>query len=358
VRRARAGTLRLFPPLPLAEPAPALPGDKFNSIIFLVAPFQLALLNPLAFAMLESGAELSPAANANREPQPDTREAAGAGGGLGAPLAWRGGVRFRCAPESCGAAAGGGAASGPATRPADAPTPTPTPTPTLRRRGLGFTRTLGKVARSPLVLSVLLGGGLRLCLLAGGDPKLPPVLTGILLPLKQAFTATALVTLGLSLRTRLSPLTQKPLSTVGLLCAKVFALPLLTRVLAELFGVTDSDGRNFAFLYGMLPAAPTVVVFAREYSQRANAEYLASVQFVGLLLAVRTRAGPNPLPSPRRARLNSATIVLPTVLAFPVLVLGQMLNIYAGGNWPGIRNPALPLQLTKPRQRAPSGRWA
>ena len=202
------------------------PGDRFMSIIFLVAPFQLALLNPLAFVLLERGAQSE--------------------AGLELPA----NGRAVCGMQLC--------------------------------------RSMVKVARSPLVLSVFLGGALRLCLIAFGDPPLPAIVHGTLLPMKQAFTATALVTLGLSLRTRAEPLMTQPLTSLSLLCAKGLAMPLLTRVLAEIFGVTEANAVNFAFLYGMLPSAPTVVVFAREFRQRSSAEYLASILFVGLILSVRS----------------------------------------------------------------------
>jgi len=202
----------------------AIWGDRFMSIIFLVAPFQLALLNPLAFVLLERGAQSE--------------------AGLELPA----NGRAVCGMQLC--------------------------------------RSMVKVARSPLVLSVFLGGALRLCLIAFGDPPLPAIVHGTLLPMKQAFTATALVTLGLSLRTRAEPLMTQPLTSLSLLCAKGLAMPLLTRVLAEIFGVTEANAVNFAFLYGMLPSAPTVVVFAREFRQRSSAEYLASILFVGLILSV------------------------------------------------------------------------
>ena len=78
------------------------------------------------------------------------------------------------------------------------------------------------------------------------------------------------------------------------LLAKVLLCPLLMRLFTEalerpdspssglaggLVGGGEGDGasaRAFAFLYGMLPSAPTVVVFAREYGERSS--FLATLQ--------------------------------------------------------------------------------
>jgi hypothetical protein len=73
-------------------------------------------------------------------------------------------------------------------------------------------------------------------------------------------------------------------------------MPLLTRGLAQTLGIATDEAQAFAFLYGMLPSAPTVVVFAREFGQPSHGEYLASVQFVGLILTVTRKHQPLPTP--------------------------------------------------------------
>lgn len=266
---ARRGSWDLSPPpprVPLAplacepHPSPAS-GDRFIPIIFLIAPLQLAVLNPIAFALLEGGADSKPSTDdrAGRASEacceaPSEAPPQQATDGRLLP-------RSEAAPQR-GASRGSAGAV------------------------LRVCRGVAKVGRSPLVFSVLLGGVLRACLLAAGDPPVPAWIHGTLLPLKQAFTATALITLGMSLRTQSEALTSQPLASVGLLCGKAIVMPLLTRGLAQTLGVTDPDAQAFAFLYGMLPSAPTVVVVAREFGQHANAQYLAAIQFVGLILAV------------------------------------------------------------------------
>ena len=61
-----------------------------------------------------------------------------------------------------------------------------------------------------------------------------------------------------------SVLSEAPLSALGLLSAKMLLMPLLGRLTAAALGVTDLAALDFAFLYGMLPSAPSVVVFARQ----------------------------------------------------------------------------------------------
>lgn len=249
-------------------------GDRFNSIIYLTAPFQLAVLNPAAFILLECGKAAADRAEGacsdavGDAPVPTAQQLPDA---LAQPA---GQVLFRGADGGIVSSGRRGVSVGVAASPNH---------PHQQGGGLACSAAC-TVARSPLILSVLLGAAARLALLACGNAALPDVVAGVLSPLKQAFTATSLVTLGLSLHTSSAPLAQKPLSAVGLLCAKGLLMPLLTRVIAETLGVESPDARSFAFLYGMLPSAPTVVVFAREYGQAPG--FLAAVQFVGLLVAV------------------------------------------------------------------------
>ena len=60
--------------------------------------------------------------------------------------------------------------------------------------------------------------------------------------------------------------------------------PLAMLIVGDLLGITTERSRAFSFIYGMLPSAPTVIVFAREFGQPS--ETLAALQFLCLLLAV------------------------------------------------------------------------
>ncbi|KAJ9580870.1 hypothetical protein L9F63_023951, partial [Diploptera punctata] len=95
---------------------------------------------------------------------------------------------------------------------------------------------------------------------------LPVALSGIL---KQ----TALFTLGLRMVGKVQTLQGAALVVPGILIANkiMLVLPLVNREVVSLFNpgknVTDTlDLSTFGFLYGVFPAAPTVFVFATQYS--------------------------------------------------------------------------------------------
>ena len=175
-------------------------GPRFLPMIYVLAPVQLALLNPLGFALIEWG-------------NSDASDTA----------------CRRCA------------------------------------------RVLSKLLRSPLVASVVAGAVVKTFLVVAGAPRLPEPIEEFFDAYRQTFTAAALTTLGLSLRTKLTALQDAPTASASLVLVKVLVTPLLIRILGDVaFGVSHEDARNFAFLYGMLPSAPTVVVFAREYAAPRN----------------------------------------------------------------------------------------
>ena len=144
-------------------------------------------------------------------------------------------------------------------------------------------RALSKLLRSPLVASVVAGAVVKTFLVVAGAPRLPEPIEEFFDAYRQTFTAAALTTLGLSLRTKLTALQDAPTASASLVLVKVLVTPLLIRILGDVaFGVSHEDARNFAFLYGMLPSAPTVVVFAREYAAPRNSAR-NSAQFGAIL---------------------------------------------------------------------------
>ena len=153
-------------------------GPRFLPMIYVLAPVQLALLNPLGFALIEWG-------------NSDATDTA----------------CRRCA------------------------------------------RVLSKLLRSPLVASVVAGAVVTLLVVAGA-PRLPEPIEEFFDAYRQTFTAAALTTLGLSLRTKLTGRAdgeRVPRARQGA------RHPLLIRILGDVaFGVSHEDARNFAFLYGML----------------------------------------------------------------------------------------------------------
>jgi predicted permease len=209
--------------LPLIE---ALWPGKFTSTVFVLGFAQLALLNPIAFAVMEAAALAPP----------------GVGGG-------RGGV--------------------------------------CNNRAFEVVR---KVTRSPVVAASVLGLILRSILDATGS-ELPTVVLETLRTVSGTFTGSALTTLGLSLRMRPAEMRGRRVAALLLLLAKFLLAPLLMRLFLTLLesdtdrtSADGQDARGFSLLYGMLPTAPTVVIFAREFGEPSD--FLAALQLLGLAVTV------------------------------------------------------------------------
>ncbi|XP_075557602.1 lysosomal cholesterol signaling protein-like [Dermacentor variabilis] len=181
----------------------------FSHYLYLVAPIQLAFLNPIAFVMMEYG---------------------------------------RTHEDSGGVTAAG-------TRPA-------TP-----RRGR-FLSTLTGIVKNPVVVAPALA---LVWNASTSGAALPSVVQGILDSFGDAFIATALYLLGLSMVGKVGSMGKyAALTPVLLVSAKIVASPLVTRELVNLLGVGNNerdqkDFSNFGFLYGMLPMAPSVFIFATQY---------------------------------------------------------------------------------------------
>ena len=188
----------------------AIWGDRYTHILFLVAPIQFAVINPISFAMMEAA----------------------------------------------------------------------------RSDGRGRSGVLRRLVRSPPVAATAAGLATRLVLrMCGADAQLPAPLLTALSPLRDAFTASALVTLGLSLVPSLGALREAKVMTLCVVCAKLLVLPALMRLVGTaLLPAAAGPSLAFCFLYGMLPSAPTALVFAREYG--ADSNLYAAMQLLGLLASI------------------------------------------------------------------------
>lgn len=173
----------------------------FSHYLYLVAPIQLAFLNPIGFIMMEYGR---------------TQEDSNGGSGT-------------------------------------------------RSRLLS---TLTGIVKNPVVVAPALGIVWNVCT---SGAVLPSVVQRILDSFGDAFIAAALYLLGLSMVDKVGSMGRyAALTPVLLVSAKIVACPLVTRELVNLLGVADNerdhkDFSNFAFLYGMLPMAPSVFIFATQY---------------------------------------------------------------------------------------------
>lgn len=180
----------------------------FSHYLYLVAPIQLAFLNPIAFTMMEYG-------RTDEDSEQTTT---------------------------------------PGTRP-----------PPTRGRLLS---TLAGIVKNPVVVAPALG---IIWNVSTTGAALPSVVQRILDSLGDAFVATALYLLGLSMVGQVGSMGKyAALTPVLLVLAKVVACPLVTRELVNLLGVggTERDQKdfsNYGFLYGMLPMAPSVFIFATQY---------------------------------------------------------------------------------------------
>ncbi|XP_077490639.1 lysosomal cholesterol signaling protein-like [Amblyomma americanum] len=182
----------------------------FSHYLYLVAPIQLAFLNPIAFIMMEYGRS-----------------------------------------EDSG---GGEQTTTSGARP-----------PPARGRLLS---TMTGIIKNPVVVAPALG---IIWNVSTSGAALPSVVQRILDSLGDAFIATALYLLGLSMVGKVGSMGKyAALTPVLLVSAKIVACPLVTRELVNLLGVggTERDQKdfsNFGFLYGMLPMAPSVFIFATQY---------------------------------------------------------------------------------------------
>ncbi|KAH7949988.1 hypothetical protein HPB49_018070 [Dermacentor silvarum] len=182
----------------------------FSHYVYLIAPIDLVFLNPIAFVMMEYG---------------------------------------RSYEDNNGETVTG-------TQPA-------TP-----KRGRLLSTLTGILVKNPAVVAPALG---IVWNVSTSGATLPSVVEGILDSLSVAFIATALYLLGLSIIGNLGSMGKyAALTPVLLVTAKIVACPLVMRELVNLLGVGNNerdrkDFGNFGFLYGMLPMAPSVFLFATQY---------------------------------------------------------------------------------------------
>ncbi|RXG72841.1 Integral membrane protein [Armadillidium vulgare] len=185
----------------------------FASYLYLAAPISLAFLNPIGFILMEIGRRR----------------------------------RDRQAPESL---SNSSSAS--------------------RRKTCGLVFDIIKdFVLNPFVFMTVLG----LCANLALNHQLPTVLEGFLkIVFGQAFSASALFLLGLTMVGKIQSLRGAALVTPGILVAvKTVLLPLVLReVVSMLKPVADNtstaDFSNYGFLYGTIPTAPGMLVFATKYN--------------------------------------------------------------------------------------------
>ncbi|UJR20961.1 hypothetical protein I4U23_024067 [Adineta vaga] len=190
----------------------------------------------------------------------------------------------------------------------------------------------GNIARNPIVICTLLGVIFNQLF----QQHLPELIDGILTPLAQSFTATALFYLGLTMVGKLNRLHAHLVITVFLLSLlKLVLFPLILRQ-AVFFLVKPIDGNmnytleysNLGFLYGTAPTAPSVMFYVPE--SMLGLQTIASTELVVSTLL----AGPIILVSAKMINLHTLSVkltesyeILLTKTAYDVSILSLLCTI-------------------------------
>lgn len=188
--------------------ATALFNDKLVSMIYLLSPISLLLLNPIGFVLLGYSA-------AKAEEDSEEGESSGRGSVLGA---------------------------------------------------------LFRVAKTPIVACTVAGVVWNVII---GRGTVPSPISFMLETIGGAFTPCALFFTGLSLVGKVNKLTpDRLLLPATLTVCKVIVMPIVIYLAVGLAG-GDSEARGFGFVYGAVPTAPSVLVYAQEYVEQKGVEQIA-----------------------------------------------------------------------------------
>lgn len=206
---------------------------RLVSMLYLLSPISLLLLNPIGF-LLMGFAYTDHAPNSTNGPEP--LEASGE-----PPKAPRsvqtGDDEQKQAPDSDRFAA-------------------------RSRRNGTIVRTVMRVAKTPIVACSLAGVTWNLAL---GRGTVPGPLSYMLKMTGDAFTPCALFFTGLSLVGKVAKLTpSRLLLPATLTVCKVVVLAIVMYLAVGLAGGKNA-ARGFGFIYGAIPTAPSVLVYAHEY---------------------------------------------------------------------------------------------
>ena len=126
-----------------------------------------------------------------------------------------------------------------------------------------------KIFINPIILATFFGILINLL----NHQSLPQVVLPFFTVLSQSFSSVALFLLGLNIYGNfklLNNFSQPLLVTLVLTSIKIFFMPLLNRFLVQHVTIFSNEGQNstfseFSFLYGTFPAAPTVYIFSNLY---------------------------------------------------------------------------------------------
>ncbi|KAM6956838.1 lysosomal cholesterol signaling protein-like [Aplochiton taeniatus] len=128
-----------------------------------------------------------------------------------------------------------------------------------------------QVLKNPIVFMVVVGIASHFAL----GQRIPAMLGEFVDGLANSFGGAALFYLGLSMVGQLRKLTRDTgVALILLITAKLLLMPLITKDMVDLLDVSGGNSStlnhtslsNFAFLYGVFPTAPSVAIYASQYS--------------------------------------------------------------------------------------------
>ncbi|NWV84077.1 GP155 protein, partial [Dasyornis broadbenti] len=165
-----------------------------------------------------------------------------------------------------------------------------------------------RVLQNPIVFMVFIGIASNFIL----GQKIPEYLENFLDGLASSFSGSALFYLGLTMVGQTKKLTKGMfVALILLITAKLLMMPFLCREMVELLDKSDSvvnhtSLSNYAFLYGVFPAAPGVAIFASQFNMEVgiitsgmviSTFVSAPIMYVSAWLLTIPSMDPNPLAS-------------------------------------------------------------
>ncbi|NWI84190.1 GP155 protein, partial [Dryoscopus gambensis] len=165
-----------------------------------------------------------------------------------------------------------------------------------------------RVLQNPIVFMVFIGIASNFIL----GQKIPEFLENFLDGLGSSFSGSALFYLGLTMVGQTKKLTKGMfVALILLITAKLLMMPFLCREMVELLDKSDSvvnhtSLSNYAFLYGVFPAAPGVAIFASQFNMEVgiitsgmviSTFVSAPIMYVSAWLLTIPSMDPNPLAS-------------------------------------------------------------
>ncbi|OWK59454.1 lysosomal cholesterol signaling protein [Lonchura striata] len=163
-----------------------------------------------------------------------------------------------------------------------------------------------RVLQNPIVFMVFIGIASNFIL----GQKIPEYLENFLDGLASSFSGSALFYLGLTMVGQTKKLTKgMVVALILLITAKLLMMPFLCREMVELLDKSDSmvnhtSLSNYAFLYGVFPAAPGVAIFASQFNMEVgiitsgmviSTFVSAPIMYVSAWLLTIPSMDPNPL---------------------------------------------------------------